>query len=249
MQTVGELLREEREKKGLSIKDIETAISIRSLYINAIEEDNYSVIPGEVYLKGFIRNYANYLGLDGQEMVNSYRQSQLPPITHESIASETLDTAVEKPKSKSKPKQSNGNSGKLLMIGLLAVCLIGAAWWLFGSSKSSKEPQSNNIQSQQAQSPNQPQTTPPAAPAAPVQTKPVVVIAKYTDQCWTSVTADGKEIYEGTPNAKDTITWEAQKNITITVGNAGGVEVIANGQSAGKLGGKGEVVTKTFLPK
>lgn len=242
MQTVGNLLRSEREKRGLSIKEIEAAISIRALYINAIEEDNYTVIPGEVYLKGFIRNYANYLGLDGQQMVNSYRQSQLPPsVIDENILPETADIVMEK------PEKSKSNSSKWLMISLLIVSLIGSAWWVFGNSKTAKEPQIN------PQAQQQPLVVPqtPVAQSIPIpaQTKPVVLVAKYTEQCWTSVTADGKMIYEGIPTLNDTMTWEAQKNITITVGNAGGVQVTANGQPMGKLGNKGEVVNKTFLPK
>ncbi len=241
MQTVGQLLRKERENKGLSIKEIEAAISIRSLYISAIEEDNYTVIPGEVYLKGFIRNYANYLGLDGQEVVNSYRESQLPsPVVDETIPPKTVTTSAEK-----LPKNSD-HSGKWMMISVLVICVIGSAWWLFGPSKSPKEPQVNTQAQQVPVIPAQPQSTQPLSPA---QTKPVSVTATYIEPCWTSVTADDKTIYEGIPNTKDSITWEAQKNITITVGNAGGVEIVANGQSVGKLGGKGEVVKKTFLPK
>ena len=83
----------------------------------------------------------------------------------------------------------------------------------------------------------------------PAQSKPVVITAKYTEQCWTSVTSDGKNIYEGTPQSGDTITWEAQKNISITAGNAGGIDIISNGQSVGKLGAKGEVVVKKFEAK
>lgn len=241
MQTVGELLRSEREKKGISVKEIEAAISIRALYISAIEEDNYTVIPGEVYLKGFIRNYANYLGLDGQEVVNFYRQSQLPPsVIDEKIVPERVDTPVEQPQ-----KDNNKSSAKWIMMSVVVVCLVGSAWWLFGNSKSAEEPQASPQVQQSAVVPNETQPI----QATPVQTKPVVLIAKYTEQCWTSVTADGKTIYEGIPKSNDTMTWEAQKNIIITVGNAGGVEVVANGQSIGKLGGKGEVVNKTFLPK
>jgi len=245
MQTVGELLRDERERKGLSIKEIENAISIRTLYINAIEEENYKIVPGEVYLKGFIRNYANYLGLNGQEMVNLYRQSQKPisPVT----LTETPDNVEALVKKTEQPHKNNRNYDRWLMISLLAVCVSGSAWWLLASPKVATAPE---VQTQTNSTPvNQPLPTQSVAPTTPDQAKPVVITAKYTEQCWTSVTADGKNIYEGTPKSGDTITWEAQKSISITAGNAGGMDIIYNGQSVGSLGTKGEVVVKNFAAK
>ena len=55
---LGDTLRREREKQGLTIKDIENETSIRSLYIEAIEKGDYDHLPSDVYTKGFIRNYA-----------------------------------------------------------------------------------------------------------------------------------------------------------------------------------------------
>ena len=242
MQTVGEILRSEREKKGLSVKEIEFATSIRTLYITAIEEDNYSVIPGEVYVKGFIRNYSNYLGLDSQEIMDLYRKDQNP----NTLADENLS-----PVSKvdaDKPVKNNNLSIKWITISLLALCAIGGTWWFLGSAKSIQEP---NVE-KQAQStptiPNQATKEQSVTPVAPiVLKKPVTLTAKYTDQCWTLVTADNKIIYEGTPQAGDTLTWEAEQNITLKVGNAGGIDIVYNGQTMGKLGVKGEVLVKTYM--
>lgn len=245
METVGELLRAEREKKGLSIKEIEAAISIRALYINAIEEGNYTIVPGEVYLKGFIRNYANYLGLNGQEIVASYRQEQAPVVPE---VVEAPAEPVARAKTKHTTTSTNNNSKKLFIISLLVVCVAGSAWWLLGNQSPSKEPVETK-QVQPLQSPTAPIATQPTTPVAPVQSKPVVIIAKYTEQCWTSVVADGKQIYEGTPKSGETITWEAEKNITITAGNAGGMDITYNGQAVGKIGQKGEVLVKTYAAK
>lgn len=242
MKTVGELLREEREKKGLSLRDIETAISIRTLYLNAIEEGNYHLIPGEVYLKGFIRNYSNYLGLNGQQMVELYRQTQLPasPVIENSAPDNNTVNMTEK------TSENSNKPNKWLLISLLAIGVAGSAWWLLSGPQTAKEPQVNTQVQQPPAAPNQPAPIQPVIPAQPVKAKTVIVTAKYTDQCWTSVIADGKSIYEGTPKGGDTVTWEGQKEITITAGNAGGVDINVNGQSAGKLGEKGEVVIKTF---
>ncbi len=240
MQTVGEVLRNERENKGLSIKEIEAATSIRCLYINAIEEDNYTIVPGEVYLKGFIRNYANYLGLDARQMIELYRQSQTDvPAENETIAVDRPKKVPEKPAISKQPN-------RLLIMSLLVVFIAGTAWWLFSSPKTAKEPQTDQ---QAQQTPAIPKQTPTPSSTPPAQTKPVVLTAKYTERCWTSVTADGKQIYEGIPQAGETMTWEAQNTITITAGNAGGIDIVSNGQALGKLGEKGDVVAKTFSAK
>jgi cytoskeletal protein RodZ len=92
MLTVGKTLQAEREKRGLSQKDVELATNIRAYYIDAIERDNYSLIPGEVYLKGFIRNYANLLTLDSSQLIEMYRQSQIVA-TAEAEAQTLVDEA------------------------------------------------------------------------------------------------------------------------------------------------------------
>lgn len=80
MPTIGEILRQERTRRGLSIKDVEQVLHIRAAYLEALEIDKYKEIPGDVYVKGFIRSYASFLGLDGQKLVNSYKQFLGEPI-------------------------------------------------------------------------------------------------------------------------------------------------------------------------
>lgn len=73
MAFLGDELRRERQRKGLTFEDIEQALHIRAAYLEAIEDGNFDVIPGHVYVKGFIRNYGNFLGLDGQRLVLAYK--------------------------------------------------------------------------------------------------------------------------------------------------------------------------------
>lgn len=73
MASIGEELRRERQRRGVTIEDVEQVLHIRAAYLEALEEDNYKIIPGDVYVKGFIGNYADYLGLDRQRLVESYK--------------------------------------------------------------------------------------------------------------------------------------------------------------------------------
>ena len=69
---LGDTLREAREKQGLTYKDIEKGTSIRALYIECIEKGRYDELPGDVYTKGFIRSYANFLKLDANALVQAF---------------------------------------------------------------------------------------------------------------------------------------------------------------------------------
>jgi cytoskeletal protein RodZ len=240
LQTVGEILRAERVKRGLSIKDIESAISIRALYLEAIEEGNYSIIPGEVYLKGFIRNYATFLGLDSQQVMEVYRQNK-DQINEDTLTVNQAETIP------GPPLNNSGGLTKWLIIGIVAAGVVaGVAWWSSGAPKpetppaAQKQPeQATQQQSSQPISPSQ--SALPAKPASKV-----IITAKYNAQCWTQIIADGKEIYEGIPKNGESFTWEATTKLTAKFGNASAVDLVYNGIVVGKIGGSGEVVAKTF---
>src|SRR5690606_21627306 len=79
LNEIGELLRRRREELGLSLRDAQTATKIRWRYLEALERGDDSVIPGYVYAKGFLRTYAEYLGLDGWALVEAYKQVREGP--------------------------------------------------------------------------------------------------------------------------------------------------------------------------
>jgi len=75
---VGDILRSARVKQGLTIADIEKGTSIRALYIESIEQGNIDNLPGMVYAKGFVRNYAGFLHLDAEELVQQFKSYRNP---------------------------------------------------------------------------------------------------------------------------------------------------------------------------
>ena len=72
MDTPGNILKAEREKQGKSLKEISINIKINIDYLSAIEEDNYSELPAEVFTKAYLRLYAEELGLDGDDLLGMY---------------------------------------------------------------------------------------------------------------------------------------------------------------------------------
>jgi hypothetical protein len=69
---LGSSLREARVRQGLDYPQVELATKIRAKYVRALEDEAFEVLPSETYVKGFLRSYAEYLGLDGQLYVDEY---------------------------------------------------------------------------------------------------------------------------------------------------------------------------------
>lgn len=74
MNTVGSMLREKRHAKGLTLSDIEKATKIRLRFLEAIERDDFTSLPSPSYTKGFVRNYAQYLGITAEKIMAFYRR-------------------------------------------------------------------------------------------------------------------------------------------------------------------------------
>src|SRR5262247_1453547 len=72
MASFGEELKRERELRDISLKEISEATKISIRFLEALEQDHYDILPGGIFNRGFIRAYARFIGVDGEEMVNSY---------------------------------------------------------------------------------------------------------------------------------------------------------------------------------
>jgi len=112
--TVGELLRNARLKKGLTISDVAAELCIRKVYINAIENMDLSNLPPMPYGLGFVRSYANYLGLNSDRIVSSYRQGTQAKEEEEDNAAEA--------------QEATRPHFKHLLIALFGFAALFAAW-------------------------------------------------------------------------------------------------------------------------
>jgi cytoskeleton protein RodZ len=75
---IGATLREARNRRKADLSEVEAAIKIRVRYLRAMENEEWDVLPGGAYTRGFIRTYAAYLGLDGERLADEYRRDALP---------------------------------------------------------------------------------------------------------------------------------------------------------------------------
>ena len=132
MFEIGGSLREARLKRGLSPADVQKAIRIRDRYLQALEDERWELLPGDAYVKGFLRTYADYLGLDGTLYVDEYNSRFAHP-----------EDAVIVPERLARPVRLPRRGGILrpaVAIGALVAVVIGlAAWQLGGSGSPSSE--------------------------------------------------------------------------------------------------------------
>ncbi len=258
---LGDRLRSERERQNLTIQDIAKGTSIRALYIEAIENGDYAQLPGTVYAKGFIRNYANFLKIDADAVVRQFMEENHPEeVAAAEEAKQQLAEAEEQNKAEVKAKLATGsefreqvsspsNRSNNLLIALIVLLVAGGAYYLFAMDDTSATKPTKAV-TQTAKAPastkaGQEKTEQPQE-AQPVKVEGVELVAKFTDRCWTQVVADGKTVYEGTMESGKTETWKGKEKVVITAGNAGAVEMKVNGQDMGKAGNAGQVVEKTF---
>jgi len=126
---IGNSLRDARLRLGLELVDLEAETKIRAKYLRAIEEEHFDQLPGDTYVKGFLRIYADRLGLDGQLYVDEYN-------SRFSLAEEPMPAS--RPRHQS-PRRRRLESHAVLiaLAGILAVTvLVIAAWQLTGSGGS-----------------------------------------------------------------------------------------------------------------
>ncbi len=124
---VGSLMHEARLKKGLKISDASKDLCIRASYLEAIEAGNYDEIPEPPYGIGFIRSYADYLGLNAARMVQLFKEET-------DAASKNSDYYVMEPQT-----EANAPNKKSLIISMLAIIAVYVGWFVYNQNQNKPE--------------------------------------------------------------------------------------------------------------
>jgi cytoskeleton protein RodZ len=268
--SLGEYFQRAREAKGLTLEEAAARTRILPQYLRAVEENNYSRLPDEVFAKGFVRSYARILGLDEAAVVRKFDESG-GQFYAKRAERETLRLQLEE---EERRKKVNRN----LVVGVVGVALL-LLFVLIGRDRDRSErlPDSEPIPpaSQQVPAP----TAPPAEPAEPVNEpaprsssgplevernfsgalplegvapddrKKMVLDVEAVERCWVKVQTDRAAPQEVLLNPGERVRWKAQERLALTLGNAGGVRVMLNGKLQGPFGVKGQVVREiVFTP-
>lgn len=238
--SLGERFRTAREQRGQSLSEVAEHLRIRSVYLAAIEDENWAAIGAPVYTRGFLRTYARYLGLDPEEAVAAFNATGAAAGSEPSGASSM--GAYAEPRSL-RPL--------IWVAGVIALTLVGFVLYLYFAPAHAGQTLASAPVTATASPSAAPGTPAPSAvPSSNPSEPPLLPRAKtlaihLTAASWLRVTVDGNVSIEGTFPAGTTKTFHG-KSALVRVGNAGGVEITVDGKPLGKLGGAGDVVEKAF---
>lgn len=122
MKTVGQALFEARSGKGITLAEAERATKIRAEILESLEANDFESLPGTTYIKGFIKNYGDFLGLDSYQLLALFRRqfSEAPPTRSSFIPNLT---PLESPKLRLTPSRALGLGVSILVLGFLGYLL------------------------------------------------------------------------------------------------------------------------------
>lgn len=246
--SVGDILRRTREHYGQSLEDIERAIRIKSPQIKAIETGDVENLPGRVYAIGFVRSYSEYLGLDGDKMVRLFKAQSAGR-----AAKPHLDFPVGASESKMPPLW-------VLALSALLAVFISIGWW-------SGQGQDRTLVTEIPPVPEELQVALTnvntslegveedlefvAEEALAIEEElvetpaplPEGIILNMLQNSWVEIKdANGKPLVSRVLKAGDQYFVPADRpDLTMSIGNAGGVQIQVNGELIDFLGERGQV--------
>jgi cytoskeletal protein RodZ len=266
MGELGDLLRKAREAKGLSLAQVEEATRIRGAYLQALEEEAFEQLPAPVYTRGFLKNYALYLGLDAQQVLALYSAPEEP--VNGVPASPLLDEPLQ-------PLRFQLRRWWPVGLVVLAIALAAAGWWAvqrYGDAITLRwpftrpaptavvttEPTMTATVAPPTVTPvpptrtSLPTQTPGLAPTLTAMLTPAALtslelrVDVIGQRAWLVVQADDQRVFAGILEPGATNTWTARERIIVRCGNAGAVQITLNGHVLGLLGEIGQVVDREW---
>jgi cytoskeleton protein RodZ len=238
MAEIGATLREARMRAKIDINEVETRTKIRAKYLRAIENEEWGLLPGDVYVKSFLRTYADYLGLDSRQLIDDYKRRYERPTDHEMRQIAPLarerDRRERGPRPPGVPRLPRQPRGPLIppwvLIGVVLVGIVVVLYFL-GNNNGNKSPNTTQNTSRAQTTPTTAKHTRhhhhPRVTANAVKLQLVPTGAVYV--CL--IDGHGKRLIPGEIfNIGQTIPTKTSSKLLLTLGNAS-VKMKVNGVS------------------
>jgi cytoskeletal protein RodZ len=240
MFAIGDSLREARTRRGFSSADVQKGIRIRERYLTALEEERWELLPGDAYTKGFLRTYAEFLGLDGNLYIEEYN-ARIAAHDEEPLVPNTLAPAH---------KTRRGVVRTLMGILVLALAIGGlAAWGMGGSTPNAAKESAAALRVQDASAataaPAKARAVPHAQPL-PASPEPATarelakttVITTSRGRCWLLVRIggpNGQILFQGVLERGKTLRYSLGHRLWVRMGRPVNVDISLGGDRVNGL--------------
>jgi cytoskeleton protein RodZ len=268
---IGPILEKKRREKGLSLKEVEQATKIRTRYLEGLEREDPTSLPDPVYARGFLKTYANFLGLNGEQLSREFRDHRAPRRerqlnSYEVLHSGEFDQPLINPGGVDDAERS-GISGATILTIVLAVLVlamvIGALYYVGSRSTvntSDSTPEEEPLVDQEVGDGSSRGDSSREEPVAGSETKTgadadssgasaetvQVTVRVVGAPTGLTVLTDGRVASDQYAQPGFSQTFEARRAVSISTANAGAVEVEVDGQNIGRLGRFGQALTRDF---
>ncbi len=232
MESFGEYLKRERELRNIDLEEVSIITKIKRSFLEALERDEFDKLPGETFVKGFIKAYASCIGLSGDEAILRYMEYK------EKKLKEKEETV-----SQFRPKTSWGIKRVRLIIGILLLILLFLILGFISYTREHKHalPFKKEV-------PVKKERALIREPVKRAEEREYHIFIKAKEKTWLRVKIDNRPHFDIILKRGDTLL-ERAKKLYLIIGNAGGIDLFINGKFAGKLGESGEVVTISLPDK
>jgi hypothetical protein len=230
---IGSSLREARTRQGLDFPELEQITKIRPKYLRALEDERFDILPAPTYVRGFLRSYAEALGLDGQPFVDEYNSR---------FAVGDEEAPVRARRVPPPRRHRSGSESRIVVLALLGITIVTAlfiAAWRFGG------PEDGKVPGLKVQGEN------PARQSTPVTGQAVLVVRAARGGSWMEVragSASGRLLYSGTLEAGQSKRFEARR-LQLALAEPQNVVVRLNGNRKALPAGTAFVVTSQRITR
>lgn len=221
----GSWLRRQREMREMSLREISDVTKISLRYLEALEQNRFSSLPAPVFARGFLREYARYVGLDPDEVVNFFIVAQ---------QDDDSDAVPSRRPARRLHSTTHWAYGLVLtgaVVGLFGIVALLSFW---AERRNPREDVPPPIAA--------PVFTPPAAQPARAEAKvPLEVTLDFTQTCWVEALVDDRERISELRVQGESLRLEARESVSLTLDNAAGVHIEVNGRPF-EIAGSGDSV-------
>ena len=183
MFEIGTSLREARLRQGLDFPELEQATKIRGKYLRALEDEEFDLLPAQTYVKGFLRAYADYLGLDGQLYVDEYNSRYV-------VGEDDAPFRARRTAARTRSPRLQARAVLLTLLGIVLVTALVIVAWKRGN------PEQQHVV---GLTPSTPLSTPPTAvtkPKAARRARVRLVVHAYVGSSWIRVQRGSRVLFQ-----------------------------------------------------